>query len=253
MEHLKTVFAILLAVQVISGCRATDTYYVEDIDDPGYEVFSRSYGWQVNNFFRCAEMTEFFMEYQDIREDREASEQLADRYFGELWDKLYYEKVTVDMIGTLHMETDCTFSFDPYEIPYWKDAGFRMESAMADWSISIGCDSETFTAEALMKVEGSDVYMDSFRSVYREPGTDHVMEVTYDETSGPMSLPVCDEGLFTYVPESGTMSVKITGPEVTDSFLIIFDSDRTGVSRNGAPVKYYPSPRPQFAGFSRFR
>ena len=92
-NSIKGLLMAALSVSAVSGCISDDVYGSHGEDDPGYIIFTESYVWQINNFFRCAEMCDFFTEYQKVRQDREASERLADEYFGDAWSALYYEKL----------------------------------------------------------------------------------------------------------------------------------------------------------------
>ena len=74
MKKPLRIFTVLYAAAAVCGCSVEDAFYDEVIDDPGYYVFNNAYPWQVANFFRCAEMADFFTAYRGIKEDRDASE-----------------------------------------------------------------------------------------------------------------------------------------------------------------------------------
>lgn len=247
-------FIAVLPAFAVSGCIRDDVYWMHGDDDPGYTVFSESYVWQVNNFFRCVEMCDFFTEYQKIRQDREASEKLAGEYFGDAWTDLYYEKMAVAETGTLYNEGEGYFLFRPYEIPDWRDTTFRMEAvSVGEGAFRITCTSVSFSAEALMRVDGATVYMDSFSSSYAEPVSNAVMKVGTDASSGTVSLPRCASDGFSYVPERGALAVDISGDGVDDAFRVLFYGDRIGISRTGRQTVYYDAPSPFYAYNVDFR
>lgn len=247
-NSIKGLLMAALSVSAVTGCISDDVYGSHGEDDPGYIIFTESYVWQINNFFRCAEMCDFFTEYQKVRQDREASERLADEYFGDAWSALYYEKLSVEETGTLFNHGEGNFLFRPYEIHDWRDTTFRMEaSAAGDGAFRITCTSQSFNADALMRVEGSTVYMDSFSSSYAEPVSSSVMKVRTDASSGVVSLPRCASDGFSYVPESGELAVEISGDGVDDTFRVMFDGDRIGIIRKGRQTEYYDAPSPLYA------
>lgn len=241
MGKVIRLFSALAAALFFCGC-TRDAAYIENVDDPGYDIFSRTYEWHVNNLFRCAELADFYSRYNDIRTDRAESEALADSFFGDRWTDLYYEKVSVYMVGTMRMTGEGQYEFDPVFVPDWRDTSFVMKVNVEDGVIGVACDSETFKAEASMRVENSTVYMDSLTSLYRDASGSE-MEICTDGDSGEISLPECTSERIVYVPEAGELAVKVTGArKVRDAFRIVFEPGRTGVERNGE-IKYYQSPQ----------
>ena len=202
MKKPLRIFTVLYAAAAVCGCSVEDAFYDEVIDDPGYYVFNNAYPWQVANFFRCAEMADFFTAYRGIKEDRDASEKLADRYFGESWSELFYEKIVIPGIGTLYYVDDGVYSFYPSFYPDWDSADYCMDVKMEAGYMKISSSSGTFPAEARMSVENGVVNMDYLSSVYREKGSGYTMTVSTEGTSGTVSMPMCGSDGFSYVPQS---------------------------------------------------
>lgn len=252
---MRRILGIFAAAVLLYGCSVdSDPYYNEVVDDPGYEIFSLSYDWKIGSLFRCAEMVDFFMAYEKIKNDRAASEALADSYFGNTWTSLYYEKLTLAPFGELDAEGDSTFVFYPYGMPYGDGERARMDvTVRQDGSISIICESEFYAMGAEMRVEDSVVSMDSYRSGEIEPGTGYSVHAFKDDASAPVSLPRCASDGFTYVPDTGEIVMEIDGKEVSDSFRIVFDKGRTGICRDGGQVMYYPSPSPAYGYDVKYR
>lgn len=251
---MRRILGILAAAVALYGCSVDDPYYSDVVDDPGYEVFSRSYDWKIGSLFRCAEMVDFFMAYEDIKEDRAASEALADSYFGNAWTSLYYEKLVLMPFGELHAEGDSTFVFYPYGMPYGDGERARMDvSVRQDGEILISFKSEIFTMTAGMRVEDSVVCLESYSSDETEPATGYSVHAFKDDASVPVSLPRCASDGFTYVPDTGELVMEIDGKEVYDSFRIVFDKGRTGICRDGGHVMYYPSPSPAYGYDVKYR
>ncbi|MBO8471322.1 MAG: hypothetical protein IAB82_05955 [Bacteroidetes bacterium] len=242
MKKPLRIFTVLYAAAAVCGCSVEDAFYDEVIDDPGYYVFNNAYPWQVANFFRCAEMADFFTAYRGIKEDRDASEKLADRYFGESWSELFYEKIVIPGIGTLYYVDDGVYSFYPSFYPDWDSADYCMDVKMEAGYMKISSSSGTFPAEARMSVENGVVNMDYLSSVYREKGSGYTMTVSTEGTSGTVSMPMCGSDGFSYVPQSGELAVAIDGAKVSDRFKVLFGQGRTGVSREGSPVLYFAPP-----------
>lgn len=219
----KLIYCILLATGLLtldSCVMSSDKDYFQD---PGCKLSTIFYNTYLMASFRAGEMTLFFDEYQELRQDIEASRALVKQYFGRVDSYLLYEEVKVDSHGTIYLtKTPHSYKFEP---SYWQ-SGSYMNSTIAGDDISISVISSGMTCDISMSVIDNQLYVNDIDYV-GEDGNDSRLTVM---VLRPLSMPVCSNGCYSLYPEDGLLKFAVSG-SVEDSFEVEFHNGSHSIKR----------------------
>lgn len=202
----------------------------DDVVDPASKIATDVYNIYMSDVFRSVELCRFFDEYQTVREDRDASEELWKAYFGDSPVSLYYERAEVYPWGTVRL----TETAGEYRVEHYHNGCESVVSvAEGKTAVSMSAPNGKTVLEAETGISGSLMEMSSLKmSVSDYNGSEISVSVVK-----PLQMNVCSEGDYSYIPDSGTLKYIISG-EVSDEFTVSYDGTGFVVNNDGVENKF---------------
>ena len=251
MKKMESHVKYILAAALLPFVWSCEIYNDRDeLQEPAYMVVQPVYGAYVYEMFKAAELSYFFQQYQEIREDREAAVSFATEYFGmeRNWDYcLFYEEAEISGIGRILLNDDGSFTVDP-SITFYRffpSVGTFTVTSEAPGRFIISSDAADGlpAGSVVSSVLCDDGYvtLEDF-SLSLDTGEFRLDVVSVD--GEPVKKLVAPDSIESYQAVSGSLSFiykEYDGFE--DEFELGFGEDCVTVSRGSSSVKCKPLDR----------